>query len=250
MAETRSAQSEKPLTLRHPIVWLGVLTVVWLAVVLTMVAKRQQCGGADVPILFEGLIGFHQNYLSCRSLNDLGDFLAGAFASLALAWLAGAVYLQTVELREQRLALLVQMEETRATTAQLRGQTHLLEQERRFREQGRVMEAVIGIINSRGGLRVNLTYDGDNRVNIGLPARTDDEPITYFRKMNDRLEREIERFDSGVLRKQRVDDWVGTTIIDEIIATIEASRADLSPELLTFSDRLGRFRDHIVEPRE
>lgn len=38
----------------------------------------------------------------CLTLNELGDFLAGFFAPLALLWLAAAVYIQSKELSEQR----------------------------------------------------------------------------------------------------------------------------------------------------
>ncbi|MDI6025600.1 hypothetical protein QBK99_05205 [Corticibacterium sp. UT-5YL-CI-8] len=43
--------------------------------------------------------------VSCLSLNELGDFLAGVFAPVAFLWLAGAVFLQSLELSSQRQEL-------------------------------------------------------------------------------------------------------------------------------------------------
>lgn len=51
------------------------------------------------------LEGFVDRYLSCRTPNELGDFLAGVFAPIAFIWLAGAVVLQSLELNAQQKEL-------------------------------------------------------------------------------------------------------------------------------------------------
>lgn len=102
--------------------WLVVATVAYLAAILLVVGKRGQCGGADVPIFFEGLRGLHHYYLSCRPLNVLGDFLAGVFAPLALIWLAAAVFIQSRELAAQRQELTLARDEARQTREVLQQQ--------------------------------------------------------------------------------------------------------------------------------
>lgn len=74
--------------------------------------------------------------------NELGDFLAGAFAPLAFLWLALTVWLQSRELRLQRRelqqngeALRLQAEELRNSVEQLRKQTDLLQTNAQTRER-------------------------------------------------------------------------------------------------------------------
>jgi hypothetical protein len=52
-------------------------------------------------------------------LNEFGDFLAGAFAPLAFLWLVLAVILQSAELKDQRIALIAQLEESQTQTKML-----------------------------------------------------------------------------------------------------------------------------------
>ena len=51
------------------------------------------------------------NGLACMAPNEWGDFTAGAFSTLAFIWLAVAVILQSIELREQRKELALTREE-------------------------------------------------------------------------------------------------------------------------------------------
>lgn len=46
--------------------------------------------------------GFVDTFIRCRTSNEVGDFLAGAFAPLAFLWLAGAVLIQSKELKAQK----------------------------------------------------------------------------------------------------------------------------------------------------
>lgn len=52
-----------------------------------------------------------QKYLACRPANELGDFLSGAFAPVALLWLVAAVLIQAQELRAQREELALTRQE-------------------------------------------------------------------------------------------------------------------------------------------
>lgn len=60
-----------------------------------------------------------EQFNSCRSLNEFGDYLAGSFAPLAFLWLMIAVFIQSRELREQRDALEAQLAENRLQTEML-----------------------------------------------------------------------------------------------------------------------------------
>lgn len=92
---------------------------------------------------------FWMSFLSCRTVNELGDALAGSFAPVAFLWLAGAVFIQSKELAAQREELATtqdvfrqqlevskqQVDETRASTALLKKQTEILEREQNQREE-------------------------------------------------------------------------------------------------------------------
>ncbi|NKK65646.1 hypothetical protein GFL88_19345 [Rhizobium leguminosarum bv. viciae] len=56
-----------------------------------------------------------QKYLACRPANELGDFLSGAFAPVALLWLVAAVLIQAQELRAQREELALTRQELAAS---------------------------------------------------------------------------------------------------------------------------------------
>lgn len=73
------------------------ITVAWLVVLGSIVAASQPCP----PEAMAAAI-FRVPYLSCRPLNEIGDFLAGVFAPLAFLWLVVTVLVQAQELREQR----------------------------------------------------------------------------------------------------------------------------------------------------
>jgi hypothetical protein len=116
------------------------------------------CGGvlSVVWIIFALIFLFHQpapcsNGLDCfRNVNDWGDFWAGTFSPLAFIWLVVAVFLQSMELREQRQELALtrlefkenravaqaQAEESHRQAEYIGKQTDLLQlQEQRYRER-------------------------------------------------------------------------------------------------------------------
>lgn len=80
--------------------WLSAITVIYLAALTMLSGSTDVCAHPPMPGWAWSSIS--ANYLSCRSLNELGDFLAGAFAPLAFIWVAGTVFIQSRELAAQR----------------------------------------------------------------------------------------------------------------------------------------------------
>ncbi|MGI9402766.1 MAG: hypothetical protein ACR2O0_16030 [Rhizobiaceae bacterium] len=121
-----------------------VVTAIWLfTAVLIVLFWSAQC--PDLP----ADSGWTKRYLDCRPPNEIGDFLAGIFATLAFIWLMVAVFLQSMELAAQREELSLTREELkeqrkvmRATMAESRKQaefigqqTEILRSEQTSREQ-------------------------------------------------------------------------------------------------------------------
>jgi len=77
----------------------GVVTLVWLAVAIYLGYNARHpdayCAGT----------------FSCLTASEWGDFLAGVFAPIAFLWLVAAVWIQSDELREQRVELALTREE-------------------------------------------------------------------------------------------------------------------------------------------
>jgi hypothetical protein len=86
--------------------WLtaaGILTVLYLlALVIFLIPETSLCPSEGSLL---------QRLLACRSVNELGDFLAGAFAPVAFLWLVAAVLIQAQELRAQREELAMTRQE-------------------------------------------------------------------------------------------------------------------------------------------
>lgn len=123
------------------VIWLILcgLTVVYLGSLLWLIGQTRHCdltnGATADGAVFNKL-------LACRSINELGDFLAGAFAPLAFVWLAGAVFIQSRELATQRLELIEtravmreQTKESAATKEYIRTQTEILQTQEHERKQ-------------------------------------------------------------------------------------------------------------------
>lgn len=120
--------------------WLSGITIGYFAIYYLLIAETQACAG--VPIQSHWFHGFWDRYLGCRSVNELGDALAGAFAPVAFLWLAGAVFIQSKELEAQREELnetqevmREQVEEMRASTALLRQQTEAMQKDQLRKDQ-------------------------------------------------------------------------------------------------------------------
>jgi hypothetical protein len=92
-----------------PVKWLCIITFSYLAALVVLSGTTSIC--AHPPLPGWGWSAISANYLSCRSLNELGDFLAGAFAPLAFVWVAGTVFIQSRELAAQRKELALTRQE-------------------------------------------------------------------------------------------------------------------------------------------
>jgi len=68
------------------------LTVLWLVGLAFLVQTSQRCehGGGIIEL-----------WVSCRTTNEIGDFLAGSFAPLAFLWLVATVLIQSSALKKQ-----------------------------------------------------------------------------------------------------------------------------------------------------
>lgn len=126
---------------------LGLLfsSIVWIAVLVIVFFSGGECSRTNEPVV-----------LACLTANEIGDFLAGAFAPLAFIWLAFAVFIQARELKAQREELSLTRQEMKlsrevaedakeATRAQadearrsgdyFKKQTEILEYEDKLRKQ-------------------------------------------------------------------------------------------------------------------
>lgn len=60
----------------------------WIFLLAIMVFQTDPC--VDAAHLDDFIENSFNRFLSCRTANELGDFLAGAFAPLAFLWLVGS----------------------------------------------------------------------------------------------------------------------------------------------------------------
>lgn len=114
------------------------LTIGYFLVYILLLLQTNPCPGKSG----HWLLDFFPLYLSCHSINELGDALAGAFAPVAFLWLAGAVFIQGRELQAQReelshtrAVMSEQVGETRASTTLFKEQTEILKRQQLVREQ-------------------------------------------------------------------------------------------------------------------
>lgn len=83
-----------PLAVR----WGYIATAIWIAAIFLLKGLPERCPGTDAV----SFLWVWEWFGSCRPANELGDFLAGAFAPVAFMWLVIAVLVQAAELRAQR----------------------------------------------------------------------------------------------------------------------------------------------------
>lgn len=110
-------------------------TIVYVVALLLILTQTDRCDPSEQYTPATWLAALIGDLLRCRSINELGDFLAGAFAPLAFIWLAGAVFLQSRELEETRSVLAEQAEESRATRVFIGEQTDILRRGNKAREE-------------------------------------------------------------------------------------------------------------------
>ena len=167
--------------------WLQLISVLYLAILATFVSWTDPCVVAlNTPFWRIDLV-----YFSCRNTNELGDFLAGSFAPLAFLWLAGAVFIQSKELAEQRKTLKAQVdeleltrrelgltreavaaqaEEAKASTGFIRQQTEILKEEQKLNAEVAVDQHIDVLVSA-----IEKTWMKYKRVDI-LAAFEEDVP--------------------------------------------------------------------------
>lgn len=107
----------------EPLQIMQVASILWVVLLTLFVFTTTKCAWMwDIPFYRIDL-----QYFSCRTTNELGDFLAGGFAPLAFLWLAGAVFIQARELAEQRKSLDAQLEELELTRNEMKQQRDVLQ---------------------------------------------------------------------------------------------------------------------------
>ncbi|KAB2788547.1 hypothetical protein F9K97_05555 [Brucella anthropi] len=182
---TENAEIPHKKTKKSITIWvLSAISLAYIGIVYLLIIKTETCDG--VGISANWFKGFWDQYLGCRSVNELGDTLAGAFAPVAFLWLMGAVFIQSQELKAQREELdetqevmraqltvsIQQVEETKASTELFRKQTEILEKEQALREQ---KEADLEF-DAKAAVAMEICRD-IQRLNI-LLARTTKEETT------------------------------------------------------------------------
>gem|GEM_PF-5609184 len=144
---TEDAKTPHKKTKKSATIWvLSAISLAYIGIVYVLIKETEPC--KSVAISANWFKGFWDQYLGCRSVNELGDTLAGAFAPVAFLWLMGAVFIQSQELKAQREELdetqevmraqlevaRQQVDETRKSTDMLLLQTEVLKEERAQKE--------------------------------------------------------------------------------------------------------------------
>ncbi|MGO7868105.1 hypothetical protein AB9E15_02505 [Rhizobium leguminosarum] len=155
--------------------WLAAITVAYFAFYYLLIIRTKACSSAPSQEAVGAIHSLLSRYLSCISINELGDALAGAFAPVAFLWLAGAVFIQSKELEAQRQELdetqevmREQVEEMRASTALLREQTDVIkkdqlrkDQEQADRDFEGLCSKILARIREKPHLSVIFQYEMD-----------------------------------------------------------------------------------------
>ena len=159
------------------------VTAVWFALLIWFVLATAPCDGK--PAELWPIRNGAENYFSCRSSNELGDFFAGAFAPLAFLWLVVTVLLQSIELRlqrkelrEARMAASSQADSSQKQVEFIATQVDTL----RETEKTRAFEAAINALGFR--IRVNRQAANFNCIGFSYIVNGDDAD---WRDFDDRL---------------------------------------------------------------
>lgn len=169
-------KAKKPQKSRTYLV-LVAISLAYIGVYYLLMRETEECDPQKFFVRNHLFHGFWDQYLACRSINELGDALAGAFAPVAFIWLAGTVFIQSKELeaqrqeldetqevmREQLAVAKEQVEETRASTALFKKQTGILEfdhQKRLQNEANKEFDADVNFVLSQAeGSRQEFRLD-------------------------------------------------------------------------------------------
>ncbi|MEP1443259.1 MAG: hypothetical protein ABJK39_09650 [Hyphomicrobiales bacterium] len=180
LEQSRENQKQKPHTI--PMLVAAIISIIYFLALGFLLTRIQHCPPVYNVTEFEITLTFdwfHQK-IHCRSFNELGDFLAGAFAPVAFLWLVAAVFIQSRELAAQRQELKFTRKEVSASVTQLTAQTELfqLEQEDRVRKHNKERcEALFErITKASSGLNWNFSgrYRNDTQgvFTAGKPKKT------------------------------------------------------------------------------
>lgn len=126
--------------------------------------------------------------LICLDLNELGDFLAGAFGPVALAWLVFGYFQQGDELRQGTEALRMQAEELNASVQQ---QVYMVEaQKAALDNHERSLEPII-YLESRGWVN-DLDGDYDRFALLNKGQFCDKIVLSYVRRTGETCDLDLE----------------------------------------------------------
>lgn len=166
---------------------LAALSLLWAIFAYILMYSSSSCLNFEQKLHFLDFGGVTASKLACRPVNEIGDFLAGAFSPLAFLWLFAAVILQRKELSAQRreLALsravsVAQTKEARRNVNLLKAQTEVFEEQRKReeledndREIQTLVDTFVRELNSIGGVKsdalficIDLPDGGEKRVSF------------------------------------------------------------------------------------
>jgi len=114
---------------------------------------------------FTATVLFRVDELFSLPLNELGDFLAGAFGPLALAWLVFGYFQQGTELKQGTRALLLQADELKSSVEQ---QTEMVESQKlSLSNHERSLEPLLKLTHNGSRELEGDNYDSFTLKNLG-----------------------------------------------------------------------------------
>lgn len=149
---------------KNPMFIAALLTLLYFLLLYLLLTRVEACKPllkvTDFEISPTG-DWLHQ-ILHCHSFNELGDFLAGAFAPVAFLWLIVAVYIQSRELAAQRAELSLTREEMEVSNSRLNHHSHLLEDAKFHRNRDALIEQcqalLVSLFETIGELEATIIY--------------------------------------------------------------------------------------------
>lgn len=154
---------------------------------------------------FSAVVSFRLDELESLPLNELGDFLAGAFGPLALTWLVFGYFQQGAELKQGTNALLLQAEELKSSVEQ---QTEMVESQKlSVRNYERSLEPLLKMTHNGNrqlegefyesftvqnlghyceSIKVDITVDGVTRQGFELQPLFSGDSSGFFVDLNEK----------------------------------------------------------------
>ncbi len=220
---------------------------------------------STVLLLFVGWLAFQigeegsynwQGFIS-SSPNEIGDTLAGLFASLAFIWIVVTVFLQSFELKEQRLVLNAQREEfavmaeaQRAQVVAMQNQAKVFEDERLQRSQDRAKEHLDELIASvrvalvQCGLTWVFDLDGPRPFRLELypfspGGHMNADDISFFTSYLSAFDSNFPKLLRNTQRKYRAPEKERLEVVQDLVDRILSIKGGLSVAQL---ERLKRLK--------